>query len=246
MPRIYGARAIFQLYKKTSSSYASAMSNNPAARVEEYGFLAQVRGREWRLLRPADLESLWQKIASADERIPYWTELWPASLALADWLVERRAELAGRLCLDLGCGLGLTALLAKSLAARVTALDYETDALNYLRKNADINQAACPLLLAMDITRPAFANIAFWRVWAADMVYERAMFQPLLNFFEQFLDPSGIVWLAEPGRSLFASFMEEAGKRGWHCNCCHETKIRAFYEDEADKHVKIWALNRRT
>ena len=42
-------------------------------------------GRSWLLKRPADLETLWQDIASEkntppeflqDERLPYWVELW--------------------------------------------------------------------------------------------------------------------------------------------------------------------------
>ena len=72
-------------------------------------------GRDWKLKRASDFDSLWDEMvadgrADADEHIPYWTELWPSSIALCSWLSERRDEIAGRSCLDLGCGLGLTAL----------------------------------------------------------------------------------------------------------------------------------------
>ena len=40
-------------------------------------------GRSWTLERPADLESLWQSMdeddPKAEEHIPYWVELWPAT-----------------------------------------------------------------------------------------------------------------------------------------------------------------------
>ena len=40
-------------------------------------------GRQWHLERAGDLESLWDAMDSdefgEDERLPYWTELWPAS-----------------------------------------------------------------------------------------------------------------------------------------------------------------------
>ena len=58
-------------------------------------------GRLWRLERAADLEALWEAMTAdaddfADERLPYWTELWPASVALADWLGrDRRSSLPG-------------------------------------------------------------------------------------------------------------------------------------------------------
>jgi hypothetical protein len=50
-------------------------------------------GRSWVLERPADLESLWQAMdeddPKAEEHIPYWVELWPATLALCDWLARQ-------------------------------------------------------------------------------------------------------------------------------------------------------------
>ena len=70
-------------------------------------------GRDWTLERAADMEALWESMTefTEDERLPYWTELWPSSLVLADWLYQRRESLRGQPCLDLGCGIGLTALV---------------------------------------------------------------------------------------------------------------------------------------
>ena len=44
-------------------------------------------GRDWKLKRASDFDSLWDEMvadgrADADEHIPYWTELWPSSIAL--------------------------------------------------------------------------------------------------------------------------------------------------------------------
>lgn len=77
-------------------------------------------GRTWLLERPADLESLWQSMdeddPKAEEHIPYWVELWPATLALCGWLA--RQELRGRRCLDIGCGLGCPPCRPPALARR--------------------------------------------------------------------------------------------------------------------------------
>ena len=75
-------------------------------------------GRDWTLERAADMEALWEAMTefTEDERLPYWTELWPSSLVLADWLYQRRESLRGQPCLDLGCGIGLTALVANGSA----------------------------------------------------------------------------------------------------------------------------------
>ena len=58
---------------------------------------AKAGGRQFVLEREADLESLWQEMTEKpssleDERLPYWTELWPAALVLADWLCAGRSE----------------------------------------------------------------------------------------------------------------------------------------------------------
>lgn len=82
-------------------------------------------GRDWTLERAADMEALWESMTefTEDERLPYWTELWPSSLVLADWLYQRRESLRGQPCLDLGCGIGLTALVAQWLGANVIGMD---------------------------------------------------------------------------------------------------------------------------
>ena len=79
-----------------------------------------VCGRDWTLERAADMEALWESMTefTEDERLPYWTELWPSSLVLADWLYQRRESLRGQPCLDLGCGIGLTALVCLPLLIR--------------------------------------------------------------------------------------------------------------------------------
>ena len=90
-----------------NSTEAPAAETAPGAEEESHGLTAytpfiSVRacGRLWRLQRAADLETLWNAMLDdpqnfEDERLPYWTELWPSSIALCRWLEERRAEIAG-------------------------------------------------------------------------------------------------------------------------------------------------------
>ncbi|MDD4649751.1 MAG: hypothetical protein PHO79_07035, partial [Desulfoplanes sp.] len=84
-------------------------------------FDVDIAGQTWTLERVADLETLWDAMDDdeGDEHIPYWVELWPASLTLATWIIEHKKKLQGKTCLDLGCGMGLTAIIAASIGARV-------------------------------------------------------------------------------------------------------------------------------
>ena len=141
----------------SSGAESPAAGAAPGAGEESHGLTAytpciSVRacGRLWRLQRAADLESLWNAMLDdpqdfEDERLPYWTELWPSSIALCRWLEERRAEIAGRPCLDLGCGLGLTAMVGQWLGAQVIGMDYEEEALRFASLNARHNGVSPPL-----------------------------------------------------------------------------------------------------
>ena len=66
---------------------------------------------------------------------PYWVQIWPASLRLAQ-LVARRRGLGGVSVLDLGCGLGLPGIASARCGASVTFVDREADALAFAVWNA--------------------------------------------------------------------------------------------------------------
>lgn len=179
-----------------------------------------VAKRSWAVYRPADLEALWQQMGEADfgpdERIPYWVELWPASLLLVEWLDRCRDRIQGKSCLDVGCGLGLSACLAADAGARVVGLDYIQDALRYARANTRENRVAFPpLWVQMDWRWPGLKPRCFDLIWGADIFYEQRFAQPLMRLFEHVLAPGGRVWLAEPERSVSSGAWELLREAGW-------------------------------
>ncbi len=197
---------------------------------------AQVEGRRWILERPADLESLWEAMCEAsegqpglgavpgfdggDERLPYWVELWPAAVLLARWLDGQGDALKGRVCLDAGCGLGLSALVAASRGARVLAFDYEPEALVYARRNARVNRELlggnpAPLFTLMDWRRPAIARGGAEVVMGADILYERRFFEPVAALLDHALAPGGEAWIADPERSVSSGVWERLSGLGW-------------------------------
>lgn len=200
-------------------------------------------GRDWILERPADLESLWQSMdeddPQAEEHIPYWVELWPATLALCDWLA--RQDLAGLRCLDLGCGLGLSALVASSIKARVVGMDYEHEALYFARQNARINKVDSPLWVRMDWNRPGFAPLSFDRIWGGDIFYEQRFFEPLESLLLRCLAPGGKVWFGDPERTVSSTVWARFTRRGWRVRN-HGQKVVTF--EQARMTVNVWELSR--
>ncbi|GHV55043.1 hypothetical protein FACS1894206_09000 [Deltaproteobacteria bacterium] len=205
-------------------------------------------GRDWVLRRPNDCESLWNAMTAQefgdDERLPYWVELWPASIALAEWLADNAAALRGKRCLDMGCGLGLTAMVAASLGARVVAMDYEREALVYARANAERNRVPQPFWTVMDWRCPAVAAKSAQRIWGGDIMYERRFVDPVLRFMDHALAPGGKVWIAEPERDVYRHFRSALFHAGWAARPVFAGKIPALYEQPERVSVTLWEMEK--
>jgi len=78
------------------------------ALIEEEVVLA---GRTLTLLRPPSADELIDEQAfAAEEFLPYWAELWPSGVALAEHVATR--DVRGLRVLELGAGLGYPSLAA--------------------------------------------------------------------------------------------------------------------------------------
>ena len=155
-------------------------------------------GVELRLLRPEAPEALIDEDAFAqDEFLPYWAELWPAALALAEALPDVR----GLRVVELGCGLGVPSLVAAARGAEVTATDWAEDAIELLRRNADANGLALRAE-ARDWREPWQER--FDLVLAADVLYEQRNVEPVVARLAE-LAPRALVALA--GRPYEAEFL---------------------------------------
>lgn len=154
------------------------------------------------LLRPVAPDELIDEEAfERDEFLPYWAELWPASLALAGAL----PVVAGLRVCELGCGLGLPSLLAARHGADVTATDWAPEAIDLLGVNATRNGLA--LRGEVRDWREPWAE-RFDLVLAADVLYEHRNVEPLLERLRT-LAPVALVGLA--GRPYEAEFLRRAG-----------------------------------
>lgn len=174
--------------------------------VEE---IVVVGGRDLVLRRPRDAEELISESAFADDEfLPYWAELWPAALALAEAL----PDVAGLRVVELGCGLGVPSLVAAARGAEVTAVDWAEDAIQLLRDNAARNGLTVRSL-RRDWREPWDAR--FDLALAADVLYERRNVEPVLERLRE-LAPVALVGLA--GRPYEDAFLrqvdvEQVGER---------------------------------
>lgn len=185
-------------------------------------------GHTFELTRDQDMEVLWETIGEDsfgdDERMPYWAEIWPASLLLSVWLLRHREVIAGRRCLELGCGMGLSAMAGAAAGAHVTAVDYEERAVAMAAANAAAN--AVPVSLAvMDWRRPCLAEGRFEVVWGSDILYETRFYAPLVALFRTLTAPGGRIWLSEPMRQVSRPVWGRLAADGFRVRQLHEEVV---------------------
>ncbi len=220
--------------------------SNISGQLKGNQILLKVGEWRWTLNRYGDLEEIWEAMEedNPDERIPYWTELWPSSFALAKWLAENESDIRGRRCLDLGCGLGFTALLGQKLGAQVIAADYEPQAIGFCRQNAILNNIKPPVCLAMDWRAPALKAHGLYHIWAGDIIYEKRFIKPVLDLLDYALEKQGMAWIAEPGRDIFHLFLESSRKKGFKISKKLVERVPDLHNKDILINASVWEIKK--
>jgi predicted nicotinamide N-methyase len=210
--------------------------------LAEESVVLPISGHRFTIRHPVDLDRLLDRAADDPEQnLPYWAEIWPSGVALADAILGAPDLVAGRRVLELGCGLGITAIAALMAGAEVTAADYSADALLLCRHNAALNAGREPETIQVNWRALSAALLdrepRGWSVvLAADVLYESRDVEPLRAAVERLIAPGGILWLAEPGRPPARRFREEARAAGWEAaSTAHEGP----WPDPADAGVVV-------
>jgi len=159
---------------------------------------------EIRLHLATEVVPLWRKTEEELEAEgvppPYWAFAWAGGQALARFLLDNPAEVAGRSVLDFGSGSGLVALAAaKAGAADVLASDTDPFALAAIALNAHANDVIVRTISDDMIGSSAERDI----ILLGDMCYERPLAERLLAWLTERARDGTHVLLGDPGRTYF-------------------------------------------
>ncbi len=173
--------------------------------------------------------------------LPYWTYLWEASLGLAQHIEKIGMSLKSAQVLEIGCGFGLTGIVACQLGARAVFIDVEQDALHFARHNAGQNGVSKRAeFVQMDWRDPCF-NCQFSYILAADVVYEESHWLPILTLLQAYLAPNGIALFSEPNRNNALGFFKLINDNGFS----YQKSIHPVRLNEKTPQVSIYAIERR-
>jgi predicted nicotinamide N-methyase len=165
--------------------------------------------------RPTSAEDLIdEEEYAADERLPYWADLWPSGRILADHLATR--EVRGMRIVELGAGLALPSLVAAARGATVVATDWYEPSLTFVRQNAERAGVAVETML-VDWRDPPPALVAepFDLLIASDVLYEARNVAPLVSLVPRLLAKHGSAVIADPRRNDAGAFLDAMRADGW-------------------------------
>ncbi|HEX2373136.1 MAG TPA: methyltransferase domain-containing protein [Actinomycetota bacterium] len=199
-------------------SVAPPLGLPPGAASDVVEETVRLPGRAVRMLRPRDGDAILDELLAEDDpdedRLPFWAQLWPSGTTLAQAIASR--PLTGRRVLELGCGLGLVAVTAALAGATVLAVDRSPEAISFAAVNAARNGVTLQTAVAAFAEPERLLREAPWDlVLAADVLYEQRNVPVLLWLLPRLVDPTGEVWLADPGRAMLARFLAGVDATGW-------------------------------
>lgn len=170
-------------------------------------------GGELSVVAPARGDDLLEGDAAVrclrEGQMPYWAEIWPASVGMARRLM-RGPALEGRRVMDLGCGIGIAGLAAATRGAEVWFVDRADAALDFATFNARHLPARQVRRLQLDWFE-ATVDGRFDLVLLADVAYEERNFEPLRRHLRQCLAPGGYAVLGDPYRAATDHFLKWLG-----------------------------------
>ncbi len=149
---------------------------------------------------------IWRKTEEELERIglppPYWAFAWAGGQALARYVLDHGAIVAGKRVLDLAAGSGLVAIAAaKAGAMPVVAADIDAFTDPAISLNAQANDVYIEVLMQDLLDHPAPETPRYDVILVGDLFYERDTAARALVFLERNAAAGSRVLIGDPGRS---------------------------------------------
>jgi predicted nicotinamide N-methyase len=138
---------------------------------------------------------------------PHWTKLWPAALALADFIHQRPSLVEGRSVLELAAGLGLPSFVAARYAKSVCCSDYLDESVATMEasvRHLGLEHVECRLLDWNHLPVGLSADVLL----LSDINYDPEQFERLYQVLMGFLERGTVILLASPQRLMAKPFIE--------------------------------------
>jgi methyltransferase-like protein 23 len=172
--------------------------------------------RRVQLIAAPDQTALLKATGDRD-MVPFGLMLWESAVTLAELIAAR--DVKGLRILELGAGVGLPGIIAALGGAHVTQIDIDPLAMDLAERNARANGVADHIeRRLMDWQHwPQDWNKdrSFDLVLGADVVYDTADHQAVIDVLGKAMKPDGVALLTEPSRVTTLAFLSLLEDQGW-------------------------------
>jgi predicted nicotinamide N-methyase len=198
--------------------------------------ISSVPGLPLKLYQASEVTPLWLMTEDdmARERLPppFWAFPWAGGQALARYIFDNPAIVAGKRVVDIACGSGLVGIAAaRAGATHVLANDIDPYCQAAVALNAELNDVRITFCGDDLLSGPPPTADVFL---AGDICYEKPMADAMLTFFRR-LGAECSVYIGDPHRSYFP-------KEGLRRCADYEITTTADIEDTALKPATVWKL----
>ncbi|MFM2258295.1 MAG: hypothetical protein RLZZ424_228, partial [Bacteroidota bacterium] len=137
---------------------------------------------------------------------PYWAKVWPSAIALVKVIQKHPSLIRDKTVLELGAGIGLPSLLMASEAKTIQISDYDSEAVELLRKNIAHLQLQNVQALQLNWNNLP-ENIDPEVVILSDVNYDPTQFETLTKLIEKFIHQGCTIILSTPQRIMASPFV---------------------------------------
>ncbi|MGF1610224.1 MAG: methyltransferase [Kiloniellales bacterium] len=187
----------------------------------------------------SEVVPLWQateeELAQQGLPPPYWAFAWAGGQALARYLLDNPAMVAGKRVLDFAAGSGLQGIAAaRAGAAAVTAAEIDPFAVAAIRLNAALNEVEIDVIEHDLVGRSSAWDL----ILAGDVCYERPMAERVFAWLQALAAEGAEVLLGDPGRTYLP-------KAGLERVTAYAVKTSRELEDCDVRNAVVWRVTKR-
>ena len=169
-------------------------------------------------------------LAEAAMEPPFWAFAWPGGQALARYVLDHPAAVAGRRVLDFAAGCGVAAIACARSGALVEACEIDPLAVASIRANAILNQVAVRVT-----DEDLVGTDSQWDlILCGDVCYEAPMTAHILPWLRR-MAASTEVWVADPGRAYLP-------RNGLAPLASYLVRTTLELEDRTEREVTLYRL----
>lgn len=178
--------------------------------------------------------AIWQQteeaLGEAGLPPPFWAFAWAGGQALARYLMDNPALVAGKRVLDFASGCGIAGIgAAKAGASQVDASEIDAFAVEAIKANATLNDVVLNATLADLVDRDEGWDV----VLAGDVFYEGPGAQRIAGWLRTLHQRGCLVLIGDPGRHFLPKSMLEPLAR-------YDTPVSRDLEDRDVRLARVW------